>query len=298
MNIENILNDVGITCKTYTQIHGGRSSLVFKITDNNRNHYALRIIKKENYSQALREIEVMKIVSKYDIPVPKVFSLIENENHVIMLMEWIDGRTLLNEIQLEPDHAITFGVKFGKLHAKINSIMLEEGSRIKSSWLTPDKKELELLNKIEQLNTNSKRHLLHLDFHPLNVLIKGGEIKAIIDWANAGIGDYRFDLSRTNSILVLEGRNHLDKNVLMQFISGYRQGYQDILGPSHSLELFNAWAGLRMMRDLEGSLDSSFRNQIYFWVKEALKNQELDIKLHWDGPLRGQSEVLRVKKPD
>jgi aminoglycoside phosphotransferase (APT) family kinase protein len=272
MNIENILNDVGIHSETYKQIQAGRNSLVYKVTDNNRNHYALRILKKEVYAQALKEVEIMKIVSKYDIPVPKVFSLVINENHVIMLMEWIDGLTLLSQLQLEPDNAITFGVEFGKVHAKINSIIVEDDNHIKSSWLTPDKNELELLNKIEHLNKNSERHMLHLDFHPLNVLIKGGEIKAIIDWANAGIGDYRFDFSRTNSILELEGKNHLDKNVLMQFIKGYRQGYQDIIGPFHSLEIFNAWAGIRMLRDLEGWLDPDLRNQINSWVKEALKH--------------------------
>src|SRR5258708_33303103 len=43
--------------------------------------------------------------------------------------------------------------------------------------------------------------LLHLDYHPRNVLTDGKQITGIVDWTNAHAGDPRADAARTVSIL-------------------------------------------------------------------------------------------------
>ena len=43
--------------------------------------------------------------------------------------------------------------------------------------------------------------LLHLDYHPLNVLGEAGAISGVLDWTNADGGDPRADVARTGAIL-------------------------------------------------------------------------------------------------
>ena len=45
--------------------------------------------------------------------------------------------------------------------------------------------------------------ICHLDFHPLNVLAKGGVITGVIDWANMSFGDPAADVGVTRVILTL-----------------------------------------------------------------------------------------------
>ncbi len=43
--------------------------------------------------------------------------------------------------------------------------------------------------------------VLHLDLHPLNVLIDDGEVSGVIDWPNVAIGDAYFDVATTVTLL-------------------------------------------------------------------------------------------------
>jgi Ser/Thr protein kinase RdoA (MazF antagonist) len=97
--------------------------------------------------------------------------------------------------------------------------------------------------------------LLHLDYHPRNVLAAGGRITAVLDWANARGGDPRADLARTASILRLMPvgrgpRSVGERGVRAAFLAGWRRGYEGEAGPIGELAPFNAWAGTLMERDL------------------------------------------------
>jgi Ser/Thr protein kinase RdoA (MazF antagonist) len=49
------------------------------------------------------------------------------------------------------------------------------------------------------------RALLHLDWHPLNLLVDAhGEIRGIVDWDNARRGHAVLDVARTHAILTLD----------------------------------------------------------------------------------------------
>jgi aminoglycoside phosphotransferase (APT) family kinase protein len=50
--------------------------------------------------------------------------------------------------------------------------------------------------------------LLHLDYHPQNVLVRGFRVTGIIDWANAAIGDRHFDAATTAVILSTSAMEH------------------------------------------------------------------------------------------
>ncbi len=49
--------------------------------------------------------------------------------------------------------------------------------------------------------SNSASSVLHMDYHPLNVLVAGARISGIIDWVNAEGGDRHLDVATTSAIL-------------------------------------------------------------------------------------------------
>src|SRR5438046_2076220 len=75
--------------------------------------------------------------------------------------------------------------------------------------------------------------LLHLDFHPLNVLVSGKQVSAVLDWANARAGDPRADVARSYSILVVAPpRQSRAVELLRRLLAAaYRRGYEREAGP-------------------------------------------------------------------
>ncbi|MFD2444874.1 phosphotransferase family protein [Bacillus sp. CGMCC 1.16607] len=272
MVVDNILNKLGISSYTsFEEIIGGRDSSVFKIHGNNRDSYALRILPRQGYHQFEREEKVIRLAKENGIPVPIVHSIVEFEDKAAMLMDWAEGQTVLNMLQKRPESALKLGLEFGQMQASINKINVSHREQYgNKSWLSPSTNELELYNQITRINETHQ--LLHLDYHPLNVLTDGEKITAVIDWANASIGDTRFDIARTFSILRLEGVKLFreEPNILSEFEKGWLEGYEKVSGQIDSLPLFYAWAGTRMKRDMASTLLADDKHKIDEWVTDWL----------------------------
>ena len=67
--------------------------------------------------------------------------------------------------------------------------------------------------------------LCHGDFHPLNLLVRGGEITGILDWANFGIGDPMSDVACTLLLLTIYGRHVHDLPEADRFGAAYARAY-------------------------------------------------------------------------
>lgn len=269
MEIESLLYELGIPFYSSCQeVYGGKDSKVFKVNVQQGVTFALRLLSRERHQQFIKEKKMIELAIANGVPVPKVHGIMKHNHFSAMLMEWGIGQTVFEELKEHPEIAQELGYEFGKVQASINGISLSKFEEESPSWLSPSMEEKLILNKVpkESLNNN----LLHLDYHPLNVLTDGKKITAVIDWANASVGDYRFDLSRTLSILQLEGTKHFKhSDAINQFVEGWREGYEEEIGPFYSIEflpLFNAWSGLRMKRDLTGTLLESDYINIQKWV--------------------------------
>ncbi len=96
--------------------------------------------------------------------------------------------------------------------------------------------------------------LLHLDYHPANVLVQRGRVSAVLDWANARAGDRRADLARTAAILrfaPVAGRSSPVTTMTRRaFVAGWRHGYRDMAGRVTGMAPFYAWAATVMRHDL------------------------------------------------
>jgi aminoglycoside phosphotransferase (APT) family kinase protein len=281
MNIEYILKELGVNSfKSYEKIIGGRDSSVWRVNGLDGVTYALRVIPKNRHHQFMQEKNVIKLAGDNGIPVPKVYSVKLVGEYSVMLMEWVSGHTVLSELLERPDNVRRIGIQFGKVQAAIHSISLEKTEEsIAQDWLQPKTSDENEILELISLDASKKGNaLLHLDYHPLNVLTDGEKITAVIDWTNASRGDYRFDLARTLSIIRLEGNKpgtpfEDSPSLIEEFEKGWLEGYENAIKTKiQSLSLYNAWAGIRMKQDLSGNLQEADHLRIQQWVSYWLEN--------------------------
>ena len=96
--------------------------------------------------------------------------------------------------------------------------------------------------------------LLHLDWHPLNVLVDGDEVSAIVDWVNARRGHPLLDIARTYALLTadpaLAALSPAERDLLAEVAGGWAAGYGPEAAsiPADCLR----WAGQMMLADLAG----------------------------------------------
>ncbi len=92
------------------------------------------------------------------------------------------------------------------------------------------------------------RQPLHLDLHPLNILVRDGQVTGVLDWANAAAGDPVLDKARTWAIL------NLDPSVrARQAQPGWRalaRGWAETAGLDTIPGWARAWACRFMLNDL------------------------------------------------
>ncbi|TFB22850.1 hypothetical protein E3U55_06325 [Filobacillus milosensis] len=222
---------------TLESISWGRDSQVYKVKDG-RNQFALRVLPSNRHDQFVKEEKTILYAKQHGIPVSNVHKVVKAEDYSAMLMEWADGKTLLHQLQETPEHAKLLGEEFGHMQAKINRVNYNQPSNL----LLSNQKEKRMLDSIKLNN----HFLIHLDFHPLNVLTDGLNITAVLDLVNAGAGDPRLDYARTQYLLKMVGDQYLEEQSLKQFLDGWRKG----IGGQKINQALEEWAEIRTKRDL------------------------------------------------
>lgn len=265
MDINSILEELQLgSLKNYKEIIAGEDSSVWKLENAEGDIFALRLLPIERYRQFEREEEYMRVARQGGVPVPKVHFVKKIGDWSAMLMDWAEGRTVLEEILAHPETAYKLGTEFGKTQASIHKISLITNEI--ENWLSPQGKELDLFHQLRE--ETQTQMLLHLDYHPLNVLTDGTSITAVIDWANACVDDPRFDTARTFAILDMEVKkaiqgSQLEEGHVKEFINGWVHGYGKM---PEDYPQYNRWAGLRMIRDLAGKRSAEELIDIEQWA--------------------------------
>jgi len=247
---------------------GGFDTAVWCVTLQGRPH-ALRLFRQGQTTRCARERAAMEIAAANGVPAPSVHVVGAYHDRPALVSDWCPGRTLLAELIARPDRATTLGRLFGQTQAAIHAIPAPPA--LPADWRDAAG-PLALHLPFPPL---TPRALIHLDYHPLNVLTDGARITGVIDWANVRAGDPRADLARTITILRLDVRSHPDlvppqvMAVLPLFERGWRHGYTQVAGPSAATDLapFYAWAGAAMERDLAGKRSPEFFGRVRAWTE-------------------------------
>ena len=249
-----ILAALGITgAAEATPVAGGADTAIWRVA-HSRQLYALRVFRAEQAETCRREIAAMRAAFDGGLPVPAIHLAGSWRDRPALLLGWCAVEPLIGALQRRPTQIWRLAAQFGRMQAVIHAITpapapeLQPGSWI--AWAGAD--EVALQTRLRAV-AGASTQLLHLDYHPLNVLTDGRNMTAVLDWANAQVGDPRADVARSFSILAIEPSwPRLPHLTIFRLVlaRAWRHGYEQAAGPLSDMALFYAWAGAVMLRDL------------------------------------------------
>jgi tRNA A-37 threonylcarbamoyl transferase component Bud32 len=144
------------------------------------------LVKRTRAGRSLEyEANAMELVRGFGVPVPKVHEVRGDGTEIVM--ERIDGPTMMEWIERGPWRLDTAARLLGELGDAVHGVLAP-------SWLHD--------------TGDGGDRVLHLDLHPLNVIVsKRGPV--LIDWANAASGEPATDDALTWIVLATGEPDHL-----------------------------------------------------------------------------------------
>jgi aminoglycoside phosphotransferase (APT) family kinase protein len=235
-------------------VSGGWDTALWRV-ERGGTPYALRVFRPEQARSARREVAVMR-AGVPGVPIPAIHAEGTWRERPALLIDWCEGRNLLDALRADPRRfwalARVFGAMQARLHAAPAPVALVVPGR---SWIDWEGGADPALAARLRAASTGPDSILHFDYHPLNVMVAGGRVTGVIDWANVDIGDRRADLARTLTILRLAPAEPGTPAALMRLFTraleiGWRRGYRAVAGPIGGMAPFYAWAGTLMANDL------------------------------------------------
>ncbi len=150
------------------------------------------------------EVRVMRLVASHGFPVPEVYSAEGRD----MVMSRVDGQTMLEDLGNRPTSLLAHARRLAKLQRQLAEIAAPDWL-MAPGW-TPDP---------------TGDRVLHLDLHPMNVLLSP-DGPVVIDWTNAAAGPPGFDAAISYvamSTYDLEGpRDRIAQKVIVEAFRRFR----------------------------------------------------------------------------
>jgi aminoglycoside phosphotransferase (APT) family kinase protein len=134
-----------------------------------------------------------------------------------LLMEWIEGDMLLHRLMHDYTSLLWAPQQMAEVHARLHQLPLDGLPRPTKPFL---ERQLETLQaSVENYHLRGfeagldwlRDHrppeaqtpsLIHLDFHPKNLLVHQGRVTAVLDWSESDIGDRHADAA--NALLMID----------------------------------------------------------------------------------------------
>lgn len=256
LNPVEILLALGVSDATnITPVHGGSATAIWRVTHGSMTS-ALRVFRPDQAATYQREIEAMQAARQADLPVPGIRASALWQERGVLLLSWCRGVPLWQAIRQHPWLVLSLGKAFGRTQALIHRIAAPAPwHQQRSDWIDwAGPADPHLHTALQQVGDPTVV-LLHLDYHPLNVLTDGTQITAILDWTNTQAGDRRADVARTYTILMVEpympGRQPLLLSLIRRLLAwSWQRGYQEVGGSLSDMAWFYVWAGSMMVQDL------------------------------------------------
>jgi aminoglycoside phosphotransferase (APT) family kinase protein len=155
-----------------TLLAHGRDADVYALDDTR----VLRRYRNAAHSNTHREAKVMEYLDSRGYPVPRVHDATDTE----LVMERLYGPTLMQAWEARPWRIAHYAGQLAALHDRLGAVPAPD-------WLPAP----------YTLPQRDGDAMLHLDLHPLNVILTAERGPVVFDWTNAAAGDPAFDLART-----------------------------------------------------------------------------------------------------
>jgi aminoglycoside phosphotransferase (APT) family kinase protein len=192
------------TIHSVVPISGGADTALWRVEHDGMTS-ALRVFRSNQAHVCLREMQALELAAAHGIPVPQVRAHGYWQERPVVLLSWLPGGPLATRLQRQPWRMPTLGRAFGQMQARMHQITAQPFEHEASTdWITwYQVADAELAATLRRYATQEP-YLLHLDYHPLNVMVDHTRVSGVLDWANVRIGDPRADVARTYTILVVE----------------------------------------------------------------------------------------------
>ncbi len=187
-----------------------------------------------------------------------------------MLMEQVPGLTMLQTLVQGPWRIFTLPSLLAETQCQLHALPVEDFPAPAGPFL--DRQLVQMRSLIDEYDLRgllpglhwlssrrpappATRSILHLDFHPLNLLCPPGRSPVVLDWAEADVGDPHADVASTLLALDCQSAGPLPVWALplkaisrwmlrRRYLRAYRR-----LHPldSHKLTWYRAWAALHRL---------------------------------------------------
>ncbi len=227
----------------------------------------------EGLPRAQREYAVQGHMQRLGYPVAEPL-LLEETSDVFggpfLLMALVPGQTLLHSLLRRPWRIVHGAIQMAATHVQLHSLAAQDFPSPPGSFLTRHFQEMATLIReydlsnlkpgLDWLITNrpaqpGKSSIIHLDFHPLNLIYSDGYPLSVLDWVEADVGDPHADVATTMMLMQcvppreLTFRERLSVGVgRFWLLRWYLKAYRTRRPLDRAkLSYYRAWAALRRL---------------------------------------------------
>ena len=187
------------------RVKGGWETLLWRFATPDGREHSLRVHHlPEREEFARRERLALQACEKGGLPAPRLEAAGDFQGLPAMVLSWCPGRPLLSYVEQRPWAIWRLGRLFGRTQALMHALTPppEFIATAPDDWLSRlDEEYVDLATHAKTLGLSTSS-LIHMDFHPLNLISDGAAVTGVIDWPRAGAGDPRADLARTEITLL------------------------------------------------------------------------------------------------
>src|SRR5258708_15838188 len=178
---------------TVMPVQGGFDMAMWKVEHEGQTS-ALRVFPAGAQEDCEYERGVMAAARAAGLPVPEVQKAGVYQDRPVLLLTWLAGRTVEDELRARPWRLWSLGIVFGRMQAAIHAVPAPDLLRQQpEAWLAwKCEGEQTLQDRLHHLRLDEGA-LLHLDYHPRNALTDGKQIQGVVDWTHAHTADPRAD---------------------------------------------------------------------------------------------------------
>src|SRR5207302_3637480 len=134
-----------------------------------------------------REARAMRAAAQAGIPVPTIQAEGICAGRPALLLSWCAGLPLLDAVRARPWRIWYLGRMMGRMHARIHAVQVPESAALRAWAPRAEEADAALLSRLRAIIAESGSVLLHLDYHPLNIMTDGTRVTGVLDWANVAL---------------------------------------------------------------------------------------------------------------
>jgi aminoglycoside phosphotransferase (APT) family kinase protein len=245
--VDSVLSALGLSSSAAVEPAGGGASASAWQVESDGRRYVLRLSDSAELTTA--RLSALAAARVAGLPVPRLVRRASTSLGEAVLLSWLPGVPLADVLVKSPESVRDLGNAMGVMQRRLHGVRAPMD--VPAVVTDPDHP---FVAGQGILGLPDGDALLHLDWHPLNILVNPGsrEITGIVDWDNARRGHPLLDLARTSSILTVDPSLASLPAQLRDVLASFREAWADGYGPgARSIPAeCHLWAGRVMLADL------------------------------------------------